>query len=346
MILVLPCAGKSSRFPGVRPKFLLTHPAGDVMLLKSIELIDMKDITSIFIISLREYEDTYHFKDAIVSELKRRYPDKMINVELLAEPTRNQPETIYQGLLHRYLTDEPLLIKDCDNQFMLKLDKNFNSVAVGNLHDYKYINPTNKSYIEVGNNDQVVNIVEKQVVSPYFCAGAYYFKSVIQFKKYYKQLQHEDNLYISHIIYKMILDGEVFVDAPVNHYLDWGTLEDWTHYCYAYQTLFVDIDGVLVKSGGEGTWGKQPPLTNNIETLVNLFLAGYTHVVLTTSRPESYREVTEEQLRNAGMKWHKLVMGLPHCRRVLINDFAVTNPYPSAISINLLRDADNLKEYL
>jgi hypothetical protein len=41
-----------------------------------------------------------------------------------------------------------------------------------------------------------------------------------------------------------------------------------------------------------------------------------------------------------------LIMGLPHCKRVIINDFAKTNPYPSCESINLPRNSDNLIEFL
>jgi len=35
--LIIPCAGKSSRYPGEKPKWLFTHPDGKLMLEKSIE---------------------------------------------------------------------------------------------------------------------------------------------------------------------------------------------------------------------------------------------------------------------------------------------------------------------
>ena len=34
--LIIPCAGKSSRYPGDKPKWLFTHPDGKIMLEKSI----------------------------------------------------------------------------------------------------------------------------------------------------------------------------------------------------------------------------------------------------------------------------------------------------------------------
>jgi len=41
-----------------------------------------------------------------------------------------------------------------------------------------------------------------------------------------------------------------------------------------------------------------------------------------------------------------LVMGLPHSQRILINDFAKSNPYPSAAAINMPRNKNDLKELL
>lgn len=41
--LILPVAGRSSRFPGMRPKWLLTMPDGKLMLEKAVERLDMSD---------------------------------------------------------------------------------------------------------------------------------------------------------------------------------------------------------------------------------------------------------------------------------------------------------------
>jgi hypothetical protein len=35
-----------------------------------------------------------------------------------------------------------------------------------------------------------------------------------------------------------------------------------------------------------------------------------------------------------------------HSRRVVINDYANSNPYPSAVAINLKRDTDSLGEMI
>jgi hypothetical protein len=51
------------------------------------------------------------------------------------------------------------------------------------------------------------------------------------------------------------------------------------------------------------------------------------------------------ELQTKGIPYDELVMGLPHCQRVIINDFARSNPYPSCKAINIPRNTDDLKEY-
>jgi hypothetical protein len=40
-----------------------------------------------------------------------------------------------------------------------------------------------------------------------------------------------------------------------------------------------------------------------------------------------------------------LIMGLPHAKRYLINDFSPSNPFPTSVSINIERNKDNLVNY-
>jgi hypothetical protein len=50
-------------------------------------------------------------------------------------------------------------------------------------------------------------------------------------------------------------------------------------------------------------------------------------------------------MKRIGMGYDNIIMGLPHCQRIVINDFANSNPYPSCTAINLPRNLDKLKEY-
>ena len=37
-------------------------------------------------------------------------------------------------------------------------------------------------------------------------------------------------VYISHVIYQMLLDGKQFYSNQVTNFIDWGTQEDWDKY--------------------------------------------------------------------------------------------------------------------
>ena len=112
--------------------------------------------------------------------------------------------------------------------------------------------------------------------------------------------------------------------------------------------MFVDIDGTLVTNSsthfppyvGEGT-----AIQENIDYLNQLYQSGKVKIILTTSRPEEHRGTTVFEMEEKGISYDQLIMGLPHAQRVVINDFARSNPYPSAKAINIPRNANNLKEF-
>jgi histidinol phosphatase-like enzyme len=116
-----------------------------------------------------------------------------------------------------------------------------------------------------------------------------------------------------------------------------------------FKTLFIDIDGVLVKNGGEyfePKWGWCEPLEKNVKLINRLYDTGKVMVILTTARSEKYEHETIDDLKHAGVKYHRIMYGLLHSQRILINDFANSNPYPSAVAINIKRDIDQLDDYL
>ena len=47
-----------------------------------------------------------------------------------------------------------------------------------------------------------------------------------------------------------------------------------------------------------------------------------------------------------GFKNYTLIIGLLNSKRILINDFNKSNPYPRALAINIHRDKDELGDYL
>jgi hypothetical protein len=77
-----------------------------------------------------------------------------------------------------------------------------------------------------------------------------------------------------------------------------------------------------------------------------LYDTGKVQIVITTSRDPGVRAATLAQLERVGVKYHHLLDGLVHGRRVVINDYARSNPYRACDAINLPRDGTELREML
>ena len=133
------------------------------------------------------------------------------------------------------------------------------------------INPSNKSYITIGDDGHISSLVEKRVISSTFGCGSYSFESSDDYCKYFETLsKNTKNLFLSDIIKEMVNDGFKFKPVLVSDYIDWGTKEDWFNYVRQYKTLFVDVDGTLVKSSGKYTppyWGETEGIKKNIDYL-------------------------------------------------------------------------------
>lgn len=344
--LILPVAGKSSRFPGMRPKWLLTMPDGKIMLEKAVERLALNNFSRIVIPCLKEHLEVYASKDRIIESFANA-TGRVPEIKVLDEPTFSQAETIAKTITHAEI-EGAVFIKDCDNMFGCNIDEAANFVCTINLNQVSLIDAKNKSYVEVDSLGIISNIVEKEVISNLFCCGGYGFLSAQQFYNTYSKIHSSNEVYVSHIIYKMLLDGVEFKKVDANNYVDWGTQREYRDFCHKHITVFCDIDGVLLKNGSKfanNGWHTHG-IAENIESLKKLQDRGVLYLILTSSRPESELEWVREVLNNCELKFDRHLFGLPHNRRILINDYSATNPYPSAISINLERDSNSLRNLL
>ena len=66
------------------------------------------------------------------------------------------------------------------------------------------------------------------------------------------------------------------------------------------------------------------------------------YLIITTSRPYSELFYVKKILNKNNIKYNNIIMNLPHGRRILVNDFSNTNPYPSALAINIERNSQEL----
>ena len=110
------------------------------------------------------------------------------------------------------------------------------------------------------------------------------------------------------------------------------------------KTIFCDIDGTLCHYPYSAEMGNydfdkkvMKPLPETLKKLWEWDKAGHM-IILTTGRKEGMRESTERQLREAGIIYDRLIMGIGGGARVLINDLKPDRDGDTAIAINLKRD--------
>jgi len=328
---------------------MLSHPMSHrMMVTEAISGLNLDFFDNIYFICLQQHEDKYSFMKGFVAELDDAGLRAKSNIVLLPEQTDSQSETVYT-FLSGYDLDGFIFIKDSDGFYRCDVEER-NQVAYFDLNDMDDINARTKSYVDLDVNDVVTNIVEKKVISSTFSSGGYGFADAKEFCKTFEKLQDMDGeCYISHIIFEMMLSGSTFYGTKTTDFKDWGTLDAWNKYKSQYKCLFVDIDGTLITNSSHHFppyTGSGEPIEDNIDLLADLHEQGKAKIILTTSRPERLRQLTIQELQTKGIPFDDLVMGLPHCQRIVINDFARSNPYPSCSAINIPRNENNLTEFL
>lgn len=343
--LIIPCAGKSSRFPNMKPKYMLTHPDGKLMVEKAIEDINLEIFDRIIITIVKEHDDKYDVK-LILSQVFEN--NKKVEICLLDNFTSSASETIYLTLKQMNVHGS-FVIKDSDNRVRVHFDDNIKNMIVGyDIQEHKDVtNIPAKSFLIVSEQNIIQDIIEKKVVSNIICLGVYCFKNVDDFIQAYIDMSSQNisgEMYISHLIsYLLSSNKYIFEAVMAESYSDWGTIKEWKQEQNKFRTYFIDVDGVILKNSGKYgkiNWGNNKSyIENNVRTIKSLQKNG-AQIVITTSRQEYYREALEKLLFDVGIKPYAILMGMNHSSRVVINDFAPTNPYPSSIAISIPRNSD------
>lgn len=107
-----------------------------------------------------------------------------------------------------------------------------------------------------------------------------------------------------------------------------------------FKTIFSDIDGTLIE---QVRFEELNPNVVNVlsgvkDKMDEWYEMGH-YIVLTTARPEYLREITVQQMANAGIRYHQLVMGIGREERILINNNNGGDPNRDrALSVAVKRD--------
>ncbi len=225
--LVLPCAGRSSRFPDLPPKWMLQNDGKESMLEMVIDAMP-GDFDRTIITITQEQQDRWGAFDFLNFRVKQG-----VDIDILPEPTKSASETVCKTLQDCHV-EGTIIIKDCDCKVEYGEPTSPNFIVGINVKkdsDIKRLEA--KSFIKKNDNNIIEDIIEKKMVSNDICVGVYSCDADNYLESYnfltesdvYFQTQE---VYVSHIFSHMVLSGAaVFSYIEATRFVDWGTLEDW-----------------------------------------------------------------------------------------------------------------------
>jgi hypothetical protein len=349
--LIIPCAGRSTRFPDMKPKWMLTHPDGSIMVEKSMDGMPLEMFDRIIVTIVKEHADKYEARKILEQVFGKS--NQKVEILELDDFTSCQAETIYLTLLKKEVTGN-FVVKDSDNRIVMPIFTNPDFVVGLDINKFnkEIFRLKAKSFLIVNEQGIVTDIIEKKIISENICLGVYGFSDTEKFIDAYKSLLNNGlpgEIYLSHVVSYLIGSGKsAYSYIEAHDFEDWGTLVDWKNVQNNHSTYFIDIDGVMLKNKGKygvENWSNcLPAIDENIAIIKQLHDKG-AQIVFTTSRSESDLDGFKELINKAGIKVHSYVAGCNHAPRIIINDFAPTNPYPSCRAINIPRN-NELKSYL
>jgi len=309
------------------------------MLERSLDLVSTS-AARVVIAILREHVERFDAARGIARVL-----GDATDVVVLEEPTASQAHTV-AAAIDAAAIEGPFLVKDSDNQFELSdVEATHNYVCVDSLNEHDQINPRNKSYVQVDDQDRIINIREKTVISDLFSVGGYYFADVDHYRETFSRLdarltEWHKELYLSDVIGSMILDGELFAARRVCRYRDWGTIHEWREELASRQTLFVSLDGVLFERGSlhfHPKFEEVTPFPTAVDDVRRARADGHSVIALSI-RPASLSALTLAQLDAVGLAGLHVVFGCPIGPWRLVTARHATVPVTSGTAAELEPD--------
>ena len=347
MHVIVPCAGSSSRFPDMPPKWMLPDHDGVPMVVRAVAGLDIPADRFVFTI-LREHIERFNAYEG----LSRAF-GAPVQCVVLDGRTSSQSETVAETI-RRHGIEGSFLIKDSDNAFALDhIEENYNYVSVASLHDFDMINARNKSYVQVDQDGLVTSIREKQVISDLFSVGGYHFQDAREFLSVFEELNQASGsfgteLYISEIIAYMILSGSSFRMKRVSGYQDWGTVHEWRKELERRRVFLVSLDGFLFERGSNFFTPQFADVRLNegaAEAVRRMAEMQHT-VVYLSIRPPELEDVTRSQLAEHNLPAAPIIFGCGVAQSTLVTSGHATLPFSTSHALEIEPNDINVLEKL
>ena len=230
MIILLPLGGIGQRFKNdnyTKPKALIDI-FGKPIISYLLDNLNIKNIDYIYIPYNKEYSN-YKFEDL----LTKLYPNICFKFYCLENNTRGAAETINIGINNlNEDRDIPVICLDCDSFYICDII----SMWKGNNCVFTFEDFTEKeiySYVKTNDDNNILDIKEKEKISNNACTGAYAFSSINELKKYTTKIikgniKQKSEFYTSGVIKEMINDGIIYMNILIkkNNFIQLGIPSD------------------------------------------------------------------------------------------------------------------------
>jgi thiamine kinase-like enzyme/molybdopterin-guanine dinucleotide biosynthesis protein A len=190
------------------------------------------------------------------------------------------------------------------------------------------------------NNNRIINFYEKEVLPQeegktiYGTLGCYYIKCTsilkqgkgyVHFSDFFKNNFSNLQLDIAFIKKAYFFGSPEMAELSIKKRRKW-------------ETIFCDIDGVLINHKNHST-NHSNTLTKECIEQLKRWRRKNKKIILSTARHYRSKASLEKHLKDMGVEYDELVMGLNPGPRYLINDIKPSNPFvKQAVAINLPRD--------
>ena len=220
MTLIVPIAADKPDYLHKLPQPFHLDDEGTMYCVKAITGLPLDSFDDIFFVILRTHDERFMLSEQLTMQFRRQNLTRA-RVTILDQPTNSQTETVARAIEVNGIQGV-VFIKDADCYFTTDEILPQNGVSIYALENLPIVDPQHKSYVAVDDMFYVTNIIEKRVVSHFFSAGGYCFEDAQEFCRYYERLKEYSPLYLSHVIYSMLLDKKIFRPIQIEDYQDWS----------------------------------------------------------------------------------------------------------------------------
>lgn len=223
--LIVPLAADHPTYEHTIPYLFRLNRQGFMTCVSAIMGLDLDSFDQIYFTVLQKHVERYMLNEMFDVQFRRARITPKAKVLALSQPTHSQCETVYRTIVDGDV-EGLVFVKDADSYFEAKVPCE-NSVCVYPLDYMDEVNPQDKSYVNIDDMYYITNIIEKRIIGRDFCAGGYVYEDARQYVQNYERLQDCSPLYMSHLIFADLLDGEHYRPIMVKNYQDWGTEKQW-----------------------------------------------------------------------------------------------------------------------